>query len=71
MCELRGGANAPVRPTQAMWPLSVQCQWRLLRDFRNWLRDFCATFRENDVEQYRRKLARRAFATNKIKDLDT
>ena len=47
--------------------------WRseALREFSKLVRDFCATFRENDADQYGRKLVRRTFATNQITWLKT
>jgi len=68
MCELRKlrWVERASSSNAGQWSLSVRCQWRLPRDFRNWVRDFCATFRENDMQRKGRKLARRAFATNEI-----
>jgi len=43
----------------------------VLRETRICLRDFCAAFREDDVAQWGRKLARRAFDANEINYLDT
>ena len=43
----------------------------VLRDSRTCVRDFCATFRRNDMEPWGRKLARRAFAVNEINNLQS